>query len=71
MRYILVLAILLTCRVPRKGVSLNVDQDPSKRAVTNKIKIKGDSNHVEINYYWYQYRIDSIKRDTVNLNLYK
>lgn len=60
---ITILLLLLTCK-PQP--IFKTDSDPRNRTVSNKIKIKGDSNHVEINYYWYLNRIDTIKgRDTL------
>jgi len=41
------------------------DSSPEKKAVYNKIRIKGDSNHVEIIYNWYLNKADTTKRDTL------
>ena len=51
----------MTCSQPPSLTGY--DSDPHKRSVNNRIKIKGDSNHVEINYYWYRNDTIKIKKD--------
>jgi len=58
---VILILILMTCSQPPSLTGY--DSDPHKRYVNNRIKIKGDSNHVEINYYWYRNDTIKIKKD--------
>ena len=59
MKWILLLALLLTCNTPKPLV----DTDFDKLNVRTRVKIKGDSNRIEVNYYIY--RNDTIRRDSI------
>ena len=52
--------LMVTCSSPQP---LLKSGDPNTEKIVTKVKIKGDSNYVEINYYLYD--IDSIRRDSL------
>jgi len=59
MKWILLLVLLLVCSPPKPLVK----SEAESKSIRTKVKIKGDSNNIEINYYFF--RNDTIRRDSI------